>query len=137
MNYCLAERDKSRVFGEHIQITTEEVLSRQYIQFRPTGIWQPDINIYETDSALIVCADLAGMKPEAIHVELEGRMLVLSGERPRPVPEQCNCASVHVMEIDAGPFRREIEIPESADRGKISAKYCEGFLWVTLLKSSQ
>ena len=136
MNYCLAERDKSRGYRERIEITTEELLSRQYIRFRPTGLWQPNINIYETDKALMICVDIAGMKPQAIQIETDGGLLILSGERPRPVPEQCGGIGVHLMEIDTGPFRREIEIPESMDRSKIAAKYCDGLLWVTLPKQA-
>jgi HSP20 family protein len=135
MIHGLAERDKSRSYSERIEITTEEVLSQQYIRFQPSGLWKPDINIYETDAALIICVDIAGMKPQAIRVEVEGRLLVLCGERPRPVPEQCGGMGVHLMEIDTGPFRREIEIPEAVDRRKIAAKYCDGLLWVTLPKT--
>lgn len=135
MNYGLAESEKTRYGSGRIEVTIDEMLSRQYIRFCPTDAWKPNINIYETDQALIICVDLAGMKPSSIQVEADRDLLVLRGERPRPIPEHSGGAiGVHLMEIDTGAFCRQIEIPASVSRGKISAKYTDGLLWITLPK---
>ena len=135
MEYGLAERGKSRDLGDRVEITVEEMLSRQYIHFCPTDAWKPNINIYETETAVLICVDIAGMKPEAIRIEVEGNILVLRGERPRPIPEHHGSTiGVLLMEIDTGAFCRDVEIPETVDREKITAKYTDGLLWVSLPK---
>ena len=41
---------------------------------------------------------------------------------------------IHLMEIDHGSFCREVELPEDVDRGRISASYRNGMLWIELPK---
>jgi HSP20 family molecular chaperone IbpA len=137
MNFRLAESDKTRGFAGRIEMTVEEMLSRQYIRFCSTDPWKPNINVYETEEAIVVCADLAGMKPHAIRVEVEGNSLVLRGERPRPIPAYRGSAiGVHLMEIDTGAFCRELELPETVNRSRITAKYTDGLLWITMPKEA-
>lgn len=136
MSYSLAERGKSEDTANHIEMTIEEGFSGQYIRFRPTEAWRPNINIYETEEAVVICMDVAGMKPEEIQVDVEGDTLVLRGERPRPMPEpRTSAIGVHLMEIDTGVFCRELDIPSSVDRDKIIANYSDGLLWITLPKT--
>ncbi|MFQ6049087.1 MAG: Hsp20/alpha crystallin family protein [Phycisphaerae bacterium] len=40
------------------------------------------------------------------------------------------------MEIDEGPFRRELQIAEEVDRSRITARYANGYLWIELPKRS-
>ena len=40
--------------------------------------------------------------------------------------------SIHAMEIDEGPFRREIELPEAVDVDRMEATYSKGYLWITV-----
>ncbi len=136
MMLSLAERgETSSDFAAQVEMTVEDVLSRQYIRFCPSDAWQPNINIYETADAIIVCADLAGMNADSIQVEFQDGCLVLRGDRPRPLPsERTESTGVHLMEIRAGVFCRQIEIPGPVDHDRISAKYKEGLLWITLPK---
>ena len=123
-------------FAAQVEISVEDVLSKQYIRFCPTDAWRPNINIYETADAIIVCADLAGMSADSIHVEFRNNCLVLRGERPRPLPsERTESIGVHMMEIYAGVFCRQIEVPGPVDHDRITAKYREGLLWITLPKA--
>lgn len=135
MEFVLAEKDRSWEPGERIEITVEELLSRQYVHFCPTDAWKPNINIYETEDAVVICADLAGMRPDDIRVEVERNHLMLRGARQRPIPEcRGGTIGVHLMEIDTGDFCRELEVPQSVDRERITARYSDGLLWITLPK---
>jgi len=62
--------------------------------------------------------------------------LSISGHRlqPRP-PDAAGVLSMHVLEIDEGPFRRELELPEPVDIDAVEASYLKGFLWITLPKT--
>ncbi len=135
MEYALAESNKSRDPVEQIEITIEEAFSKHYVRFCPRDAWKPNINIYESAGDLIICVDIAGMDPRAIHLEVEGRLLALRGERARPIPQPAGVPlGVHLMEIDIGPFCREVELPPGLDHQRMTANYQNGLLWITVPK---
>lgn len=105
-----------------------------------TETWTPSVNLYETATAYLVCVDLAGVDKEKIDVEVVDSRLKLRGARAVPSfspdpGEPPAKVRVHLMEIDHGAFSREVEIPEDADRHKISANYRNGMLWIEIPKS--
>ncbi len=136
MPHRLSESSHFRrlVVGE---ISSGQHLSGEYIRFCPTEAWQPHLNIYETDAAWLVCVDIAGLKPDAIHVDLQDRTLIVRGTRTPPMPAgPQGDIGVHAMEIDAGSFCREVDFESAVDRSRITASYRDGLLWITLPKSS-
>ena len=109
---------------------------RGYCQYRPVGSWRPAVNLYESADGYFVGVDLAGLSREAIDVTLNGNVLVISGSRehPRP-PGRAADLSIHLMEIEQGPFCRSVEIPSEVDLAAIEARYTRtGYLWVELPK---
>ncbi|UCG34282.1 MAG: Hsp20/alpha crystallin family protein [Phycisphaerales bacterium] len=111
----------------------EELQHRSFHAFSARQGWKPAVNLYEGKDEFIICVDLAGMKPAQIDVHTEGNTMVIRGDRPMPHQEGGGGRmSVHQMEIDWGPFERQIEIPEGVDLDGISANYKDGFLWVVL-----
>lgn len=113
----------------------DDLRGSAYVHFSRTESWQPAINIYETDTHFLICADLAGMPREQIDVRAEPDRIILRGHRaaPQPADEQ-ETLCVHAMEIDSGPFCREITLPSAFSVDGIHAKYCDGFLWVHVPK---
>ena len=107
-----------------------------YQQFCPIESWRPPVNLYETDACFLVCVDLAGMDREAIDVSVRDNVLVVSGTREHPQPAWPNAGmSIHLMEIDQGPFCRSVEIPAEVDVPAIRASYTTaGYLWIELPK---
>ena len=95
--------------------------------------WRPPTDVYETDDAVIVKIEIAGMNPDDIAISFIDRELVVRGNR-RDVDEKL---SYHCMEIPYGEFHTEVLLPGSYDEDKIEAKYVHGFLYVTLPKSRQ
>lgn len=106
--------------------------------FYPNENWTPNVNLYETGSAYLVCVDLAGVDKEKIDVEVADQRLKLRGARATPSysaeGETQEKVRVHLMEIDHGAFTREVEIPADADRHNISATYRNGLLWIEIPK---
>ncbi len=115
----------------------DEMLRRDFVRFRDAETWQPATDVYETRDAYFICVELAGMSPEAVDVECrDSRCVLVSGYRGDPRPEGIEGPlSVHVMEIDHGLFRREIELPEPVDFEAVDAKYDKGYLWIMLPKT--
>jgi len=115
-----------------------EQLRRGYSGFNPSEAWTPAVNVYERDAAYVVCVDLAGIDRERLDIEVEKGRLCLRGYRDAPsVPGTTGAGErhlVHLMEIDHGPFYREIELPRDVDKDNISATYHNGLLWMELPK---
>jgi HSP20 family protein len=116
-------------------------IQKGYYNFYPSETWTPNVNLYETDTAYLVCVDLAGVNKEKIEIELVVQRLTLRGHRIVPTPqghdpEDPNAPriKIHLMEIDHGSFAREVELPVDVNKDKISATHREGLLWIELPK---
>lgn len=125
-------------WSESIRRLMDEMHKRTFVQFNRSGTWQPSMNVYENDAAFDVCVDLAGMEQNQVDVHCQdSHRLVISGRRdqPRSVHPGGDC-SVHCMEIDEGPFRRELELPRPVDTQQVEAEYRKGYLWIHLPKTT-
>ena len=100
--------------------------------------WQPPIDIHETDEAVLVKVELAGVKADDLQVSLspDDRLLNVSGSRGESSRDREGRTRCHQMEIYFGPFERAVALPSGIrlDRDAIKATYREGFLLVTLPK---
>jgi HSP20 family protein len=94
--------------------------------------WSPAVDICETEASYEIIVDLAGVHREEIEVYTESNQLVVAGWRPDPLPEGKVC--VHQMEIEQGQFRRRVPLPDDADDQATSARYRDGFLFVSVPK---
>jgi HSP20 family protein len=92
--------------------------------------WQPDVDVFETETEVVVLAEIAGIRSEDLRVTVDGEELRISGVRR--VPERSDVKRLLQMEITAGPFERRLRIPIPFDRERVSAHLADGFLTVTL-----
>jgi len=116
----------------------EELASGHYVRFSRTESWRPSLNMYETHTHYLICVELGGMPREEIDVRAEADRIVIRGHRSDPVPPRHHeSICVHMMEIDSGPFCREIRLPSPIDVDGISATYREGLLWVHAPKQTR
>jgi HSP20 family protein len=113
----------------------DEMLNREYVPYRTKRAWQPATNVYESADAYAICVELAGMEKQWIDVICrDDRRVTVTGQRSLPSPEHGSELCVHVMEIDEGPFERQIDLPEPFDVERVGSKYEKGLLWITLPK---
>ncbi len=94
---------------------------------------EPAADVYETPEEVIVLIEIAAISGEEIDLELEGRNLLIQGQR-RPLrgkPQR----SYSQMEIAHGAFRRELLLPSEVDAEKAVAAYRDGILEVVLPKA--
>ncbi len=100
--------------------------------------WQPPVDIHETEEAVIVKVELAGVKADDLHVSLtpDDRILNISGGRAESKGDRQGRIRCHQLEIYFGPFERAVALPGGIrlNREAIKATYREGFLLVTLPK---
>jgi HSP20 family protein len=94
------------------------------------GNWYPAVEVIEQDGQLKIHADLPGMKPEDVKVELTDDALTIQGERKDEHNE--NKGGVHRSERRYGHFYREIPIPEGAKAEEAKAQFKDGVLEVSV-----
>ena len=113
----------------------DEMLNRSYVEYRDSRTWQPPTNVYETSREYRICAEIGGMRLEEIEVVCRNdRCVVISGQRPMPRHDDVDELCVHLLEIDEGPFEREIDLPDSIEVDGVEVAYEVGFLWIRLPK---
>jgi HSP20 family protein len=95
--------------------------------------WQPDVDIFETETALVVRVEIAGVRSEDLNVKVDGQILRIAGIRR--APDGFQIRRLHQMEIGSGTFERRLRIPIPFDRNAVSAQIADGFLNVILPKS--
>ncbi|AJE97282.1 Hsp20/alpha crystallin family protein [Pandoraea apista] len=95
----------------------------------------PPVNIGSTDDSIEIVAFAPGLDPAAIDVLIEKGLLTISGERKPPGPDLGDDARVYARERFMGAFRRVIELPQHADPDKVSARYTNGCLMITVGRS--
>lgn len=93
-------------------------------------VWRPPTDLYETEDAVIVRVEIAGMRETDFSIVLRGRSLLISGVRS-DVPER---RAYHQMEIPFGEFAIEIELPVSIAAEQVISSYLDGFLRIGLPK---
>ena len=119
-----------------------EQMQKGYFNYCPAETWTPAVNLYENDVGYLVCVDLSGVEKEKIDVVVSDGHLRLRGNRLVPLhpgdgdEAEARAARlrVHLMEIDHGPFCREVPLPEDVAVEQIHAQYLNGMLWVELPK---
>jgi len=94
------------------------------------GTWMPPVDIYETDGALVLKAELPDMRREDIEVSVENNTLTIRGERK--LDSDIKQENFHRIERAYGSFVRSFSLPSSVDSAKIAAEYKNGVLSVKL-----
>jgi len=114
----------------------DDVVSRKppMVRFSPRT-WEPAIDVYETDSDVVVLVELAGANEDEIEVTVHGQALIVRGER-RDIKQGIK-RTYSQMEILWGPFERDIALPAAVDVNQIKAFYERGFLEVILPKVNE
>jgi HSP20 family molecular chaperone IbpA len=117
--------------ADELEVYFNEVAHGRPIGFVGSLKWKPPTDVYETDEAVVVHMDIAGMHAGDFHVELADAILTISGER---LARREGKRHYHAMEIQIGPFERRLRIPAPVDPGSVHASYDAGFLEVRLRK---
>ena len=96
------------------------------------GIWRPAAEVVETQDTLEIDCDLAGLERDQVEVRIDGQVLVVQGERLRPV--DAGEWNFHRLERPYGKFQRRFELPAGLDLDHVRASLEDGVLRVSLPK---
>ncbi len=95
--------------------------------------WTPSIDVIEKDDAITLKAELAGMEPKDISIEVQDNVLTVSGERR--FQEEVKDDKYYRIERRYGSFSRSIALPQTINESAIEAKYENGVLEVVVPKA--
>ena len=95
-------------------------------------VWAPAVDMYETKDALVVVAELPGLDEKAIHLSIIGDVLNLRGDRQWN--QEVKQESCYRGERWYGKFERSLPLPMPVQADKVTAKYRDGVLTITLPK---
>ena len=112
----------SRFFGEGEQAENRWV--------SPSDSYVPRIESAVRDNTLWVKADLPGIDPKDVEVEVEGTRLTLRGQR-KAEHEGSEKGYLH-REVQYGSFIRTFTIPDGVKAEDIQAKYHNGVLELSI-----
>lgn len=101
--------------------------SRWRIISRPHA-WRPPTDVYETEEAIVVRVEVAGMREADFTISLVERNLTIHGIRQ----DTSERRAYHQLEIAFGEFHTEVELPYQVISDKVEATYRDGFLRITL-----
>ena len=92
--------------------------------------YRPQVDVFRSDDppTLTVQIELPGVDPADVRLLAGPQALVIAGERKRPK----DCGQYQQMEIDYGPFQRQITLAENIDPEDAAATYERGILTVRL-----
>lgn len=100
---------------------------------RPGRVFTPAVDIFETESAITVLADMPGVRPDGLSINLHENVLTIEGNVART--ERKN-ESLLLQEYDTGSFHREFRLTNLVDQDKIDAALRDGVLRLTLPKAA-
>jgi HSP20 family protein len=93
--------------------------------------FRPNVDCFHTDEphALTVVVELPGVDPQSVRIVAGERVLVVAGERKRP---KAPGRVYQQVEIEYGPFQRQIRLAEDVDPERAHATFDQGILTVEL-----
>jgi HSP20 family protein len=99
------------------------------------GLWNPAVDLYEKDDHFMIKAELPGVDKKDIKIDLQDRLLTLSGERTydNEVKEE----NYYRRERSYGKFQRAFTLPADVDSDKIKAEFKDGVLQIEVPKPEE
>ena len=97
----------------------------------PRRGFRPNVDSYHTGDPheLTVIVEVPGIDPQSLAIVVSERTLVIAGERAR---EKADGRVYQQMEIEYGPFQRQVRLAEDVDPDRARARYEHGVVTVSL-----
>lgn len=102
---------------------------------REAAPFVPRFEVKETKDALLIKADMPGVKSEDVDVSVHGNVLTVSGKREQETKKDDE--QYHMVERTFGSFTRSFTLPDDIDTKKLEAELKDGVLSLTLPKGPE
>jgi len=129
-----ARETQTEAAAREMEARPKQKVERTEERTRPSATFQPLVDIHETPEELVVVADMPGVGPDGVEIEVEGNHLTIEGHvRPQDYE---GLKPVHV-EYVIGDYYRRFTLGDAIDREAIKAEMRDGVLTLHLPKSTQ
>jgi HSP20 family protein len=125
-------------------VTLRDAMDRLFDQAftRPWGLTEvgrygmaPSIDMFETDSDVVIKASLPGLKAEDVEINVTGEMITIKGQSKQQ--SETEDKAYHIREQRWGTFERSLALPTSVLSDKAKAEFEDGILSITLPKAEE
>jgi HSP20 family molecular chaperone IbpA len=117
--------------SKEIKVKEKQEVTTPAEQTIPGLVFTPEVDIFETEKAITLLADIPGVNPEKLNIDLRDNILTITGDVDRP---EGTDEEVLVMEYETGRYYRQFTLSEVIDQAKIDAKLNLGVLRLRLPK---
>jgi HSP20 family protein len=121
-------KDLQTLEAEKQEVTTVEGTERTHTR----RVYVPRVDIYETDEAITMLADMPGVDEKAVDITLDKNVLTINGEVETARPDTYSLA---YAEYEVGDYTRSFTLSNEIDQDKIEAGVKNGVLRLTLPKA--
>lgn len=120
--------------SKELQVKDKQEVASPAEQTRPGVVFTPDVDIYEDEQKISLLADMPGVAPEDVKIDLNDNLLSITGEvKPFESAEESDV----LVEFEIGRYYRQFTLSEVIDQGKIEAKLEDGVLRLILPKAEK
>ena len=97
--------------------------------------WMPAMDLVETESHFVLTADLPGLTESDVNIEVDDRVLTVSGERK--AKHESSKDGYHRVERAFGTFSRSLTLPKGVNAEAVEAAFEHGVLEIRIPKPEQ
>lgn len=108
------------------KLKTAQVKNDETQKEWPKQEGQLAIDVYQTDSYIVIQAPIAGIRKEDLDISIENDVVIIRGDRKKP--SETEEKKYFYQECYWGPFSREIILPDEGDPSRAEASMKEGIL---------
>ena len=120
--------------SKELQAKAKQEVATPAEQTRPGLVFTPEVDIFETDQAITLLADMPGVAADEVTIDLRDGVLTISGNvKPWEGPEETDV----LVEFEIGKYYRQFTLSDAIDQDKIDAKLQDGVLRLTLPKAQK
>ncbi len=116
---------------KELKVQQKQEVSSPAEQTRPGAVFSPKVDIFETHQQITLLADLPGVKPEDLKIDLRDNILTISGN---VAPFEGADERDILIEYEVGQFYRQFTLSQVIDQAKIDAQMKNGVLHLRLPK---
>lgn len=120
--------------SKELQVKDKHEVASPAEQTRPGVVFTPEVDIFENEQHINLLADMPGVAPDDVKIDLNDGVLSISAEVQ---PFEGKDESDVLIEFEIGRYYRQFTLSEVVDQSKIEAKLEDGVLRLTLPKAEK
>lgn len=117
-----------------LQVRDKQEVAGPAEQTKPGAVFTPSVDIFENEREIKLLADMPGVAPDDVKIDLDDGRLSISGDVK---PFEGQDESDLLTEFDIGRYYRQFSLSEVIHQGRIEAKLDDGVLRLTLPKAEK